>query len=87
MARRYAFETAENNPILRPRIKAMIAWFEEHGWPRAAEIGAELADRLRSRSCAGLRIHCNNVPHETHMSEPPAVFSRGLRYVFDHWRS
>lgn len=86
VARRYALETAENNPVLRPRIKAMIAWFEEHGWPRTAEIGPEFADKLRSRNYAGLKIHCHNMPDETHMSVSPAVISRGLRYVFDHWR-
>ena len=86
VARRYALETAENNPMLRPRIKAIIAWFEEHGWPRTAEIGPEFADKLRSRNYTGLKIHCHNMPDETHMSVPPAVISRGLRYVFDHWR-
>ena len=86
VARRYALETAKNNPMLRPRIKVMIAWFEEHGWPRTAEIGPEFADRLRSRNYAGLKIHCHNMPDETHMSVPPAVISRGLRYVFGHWR-
>ena len=85
-ARRYALETAEKNPMLRPRIKAMIAWFEEHGWPRTAEIGPEIANKMRSRNYPGLKIHCHNMPDETHMSVPPAVISRGLRYVFDHWR-
>jgi predicted alpha/beta superfamily hydrolase len=86
IARRYALETAENNPMLRPRIKIMIAWFEEHGWPRTAEIAPEFADKLRSRNYSGLKIHCYNMPDETHMSVSPAVISRGLRYVFDHWR-
>jgi ferri-bacillibactin esterase len=86
VARRYALETAENNPMLRSRIKVMISWFEEHGWPRTAEIGPEFADKMRSRNYAGLKIHCHNMPDETHMSVPPAVISRGLRYVFDHWQ-
>jgi predicted alpha/beta superfamily hydrolase len=86
VARRYALAIAANNSMLRPRIKAMIAWFEEHGWPRTAEIAPEFADRMRSRNYAGLKIHCHNMPDETHMSVPPAVISRGLRYVFDHWR-
>jgi len=86
IARRYALETAENNPVLRPRIKAMIAWFEDHGWPRTAEIGPEFAAKLRSRNYQGLKIHCHNMPDETHMSVPPAVISRGLRYVFGHWQ-
>lgn len=86
IARRYALETAENNPMLRPRIKAMIAWFEEHGWPRTAEIGPEFAEKIRSRNYAGLKIHCHNMPDETHMSVSPAVISRGLRYVFGHWQ-
>jgi predicted alpha/beta superfamily hydrolase len=86
VARRYALETAEKNSLLRPRIKAMIAWFEEHGWPRTAEIGPEFADKLKSRNYSGLKIRCHNMPEETHMSVPPAVISRGLRYVFGHWR-
>jgi predicted alpha/beta superfamily hydrolase len=86
VARRYALETAENNPMLRPRIKVMIAWFEEHGWPRTAEIAPAFAEKLRSRNYAGLKVHCHNMPEETHMSVLPAVISRGLRYVFDHWR-
>jgi predicted alpha/beta superfamily hydrolase len=86
IARRYALETAENNPMLRARIKVMIAWFEDHGWPRTAEIGPEFADKMRSRNYPGLKIHCHNMPDETHMSVPPAVISRGLRYVFNHWQ-
>ena len=85
-ARRYALETAENNPMLRPRIEAMIAWFEEHGWPRTAEIGPEFVAKMASRAYPGLKIHCRNMPDETHMSVPPAVISRGLRYVFSHWQ-
>jgi len=60
----------------------MIAWFEAHGWPRTAEIGPEFASKMRSRN---YKIHCQNMPDETHMSVPPAVISRGLRYVFGHW--
>lgn len=86
VARRYASETAEINPMLSPRIKGMIAWFEEHGWPRTAEIGPELADNMCSRNYVGLKIHCHNMPDETHLSVPPAVISRGLRYVFGHWQ-
>ena len=86
VARRYALDTAENNPMLRPRIKVMIAWFEEHGWPRTAEIAPEFADKLRSRNYPRLKIHCHNMPDETHMSVSPAVISRGLRYVFGHWQ-
>jgi predicted alpha/beta superfamily hydrolase len=85
VARRYALETAEHNPMIRPRIKVMIAWFEAHGWPRTAEIGPEFANKMRSRNYTGLKIHCHNMPEETHMSVPPAVISRGLRYVFGHW--
>jgi predicted alpha/beta superfamily hydrolase len=86
VARRYALETVENNFMLLPRIKVMIAWFEEHGWPRTAEIGPEFAQQMRSCNYPGLKIHCHNMPDETHMSVPPAVISRGLRYVFDHWK-
>jgi hypothetical protein len=62
VARRYALDTAENNPMLRPRFKVMIAWFEEHGWPRTAEIVSEFADKMRSRSYACLKIHCHTCP-------------------------
>jgi hypothetical protein len=85
VARSNAMHIAQNNPMLRPRIEAIIAWCDENGWPRTAEIAPEFADRLRSRNYAGLKIHCHNMPDETHMSVPPAVISRGLRYVFDHW--
>jgi hypothetical protein len=41
VTRRYALETAENNPILRPRIKVMLASFEAHGWPRITDTGRQ----------------------------------------------
>ena len=66
--------------------KLMIAWFEEQGRPRTAEIGSEFADKVRSRNYQGLQIHCHNMPDETHMAVSPAAISRGLRFVFDHWR-
>ena len=85
VARENAVHIVENNPLLRPRIEGIIAWFDEHGWPRTAEIAPEFAQKLRSRNYASLRIHCHNMPDENHMSVPPAVICRGLRYVFDHW--
>jgi hypothetical protein len=65
--------------------KLMIAWFEEQGWPRTAEIGSEFVSKMRSRNYASLKIHCHNMPDETRMSVPRAVISRGLRYAFNHW--
>jgi predicted alpha/beta superfamily hydrolase len=84
-ARQNAIQIAERNPILRPRINSIVAWFDEHGWPRTAEIAPEFAQKLRSRNYASLKIHCHNMPHENHMSLAPAAISRGLRYVFGHW--
>jgi predicted alpha/beta superfamily hydrolase len=77
---------AESSPKLRVRIERNIAWFDEHGWPRTDELAPEFVERMRSRNYAGLRIHCHNMPDETHISVPPAVISRGLRYVFKHWQ-
>jgi predicted alpha/beta superfamily hydrolase len=80
--RQNALDIAERNPLLRDRAKATIAWCDEHGWPRASELAPEFAAKLRSRRYAGLRIHCENIPDETHVSVSPFVISRGLRYVF-----
>jgi predicted alpha/beta superfamily hydrolase len=80
--RQNALDMADRNPLLRDRAKATIAWCDEHGWPRAAELVPEFTAKLRSRRYAGLMIHCQNMPDETHLSVPPVVISRGLRYVF-----
>jgi predicted alpha/beta superfamily hydrolase len=85
-ARENAIHVAESNPTLRRRIEAIVAWFDEHGWPRTAEIAPQFAEKLRSRNYASLKIHCHNMPDENHLSVAPAVLSRGLRYVFGHWK-
>ena len=84
--RRNALHIARNNPLLRPRVETMIAWLDEHGWPRTAELALEFAARLRTRGYASLKIHSCQLPGETHMSISPSVVSRGLRYVFDSWQ-
>jgi hypothetical protein len=84
--RKNALEICAKNPLLRSRVEGMIAWFDEHGWPRTTELAPEFVDRLRARNYPRLKIHCHNMPDETHMSVPPAVLSRGLRYVFNQWQ-
>jgi predicted alpha/beta superfamily hydrolase len=84
--REHAFQIAANNPLLKPQIEATIAWHDNHGWPRTTDLVQEFADKLGERRYASLRIHCHNMPEETHMSIAPAAICRGLRYVFDHWR-
>jgi ferri-bacillibactin esterase len=74
---------AENGPEhLRDRAKTTIAWCDRYGWPRLAEILPELAAKLQSRHYASLDIQSQCLPDETHLSVPPVVVSRGLRYVF-----
>jgi ferri-bacillibactin esterase len=80
--RQNAWDMAERSPLLRDRAKATIAWCDKHGWPRASELAPEFAAKLHSRRYAGLRLHCQNIPDETHVSVSPFVISRGLRYVF-----
>ena len=65
----------------------LVAFYERQGWPRMAEITPEFADRLQSCNLRSLNVLCQNLPDETHMSVWPAGISRGLRYVFDAWRS
>ena len=64
----------------------LAAFYERQGWPRMAEITSEFADRLQSCNLRNLKLLCQNLPDETHMSVWPAGISRGLRYVFDAWR-
>jgi predicted alpha/beta superfamily hydrolase len=86
IARANAVEIAENSPMVRAQVESIIAWCDQHGWPRTTDLPHELAARLRSRNYTGLRIHAHTMPDETHMSVAPAILSRGLRYVFDHWQ-
>jgi predicted alpha/beta superfamily hydrolase len=81
--RQGALAMAESGPEhLRNRAKATIAWCDVHGWPRLAEILPELTAKLQSRRYASLDIQSQCLPDETHLSSPPVVISRGLRYVF-----
>ena len=49
------------------------------------EMIKQFVDKLKSRGYKSLKIHCHNMPHESHSSVPPGGLSRGLRYIFDHW--
>jgi hypothetical protein len=67
--------------IYKPIVKA----YDKYGWPKMAEITPVFVDKLESRGYKNLKIHCHNMPDETHLSVGAGAFSRGLRYVFDHW--
>ena len=81
-----ALRISEASPIMREHVERMIAWSDEHGWPETAKLTPKLTSRLQSRAYRGLRIHNQIMPDENHMSVPPAITSRGLRYVFGNWR-
>ena len=80
-----AVAIAEKNPALSAYIEEMIAWNDEHGWPEIARLTPKLASRLQARGFPSLQIHCHNMPDENHLSAPPAITSRGLRYVHGSW--
>ena len=80
-----AVAIAEKTPVLREYIQSMIVWSDEHGWPEIAKLTPELARRLSERNYSKLKIHCHNMPDENHMSAPPAMTSRGLRFVHGSW--
>mgnify|MGYP001993940496 FL=1 len=65
--------------------KTMGKGYDKYGWPKMAEITPVFVDKLKSRSYKSLKIHCHNMPDETHLSNASGALSRGLRYVFDHW--
>ncbi len=81
-----AEKIASKNPGMRKLIEGVIAFNDKHGWPEIANLTPRFAERLSSRGYPGLRIHCHNFPDETHMSAPPMITSRGLRYVFGSWQ-
>jgi uncharacterized protein len=83
-ARRNALHIALGNPMLRPEIERIVTWYDQHGWPRTAQLAPLFAEQLRSRNFPSLRINCDNMSGETHLSVVPAVISRGLRFVFGH---
>jgi uncharacterized protein len=83
VTRQHALAMAENGPPhFRDRAKATMTLCDAQGWPRTAEMVPELADKLAWRGYRSLDIHGENFPEETHLSSPPVVMSRGLRYVF-----
>jgi hypothetical protein len=77
-----AASIAEKSPMLKDQVDAMITWNDEHGWPEVAKLVPILAGKLKSRSYPGLSIEHRIMPDENHMSAPPVLCSRGLRYVF-----
>ena len=66
-------------------FQPMLDHFENEGWPKMAEITPVFVDKLKSRGYKSLKIHCHNMPDESHSSVVPGGLSRGLRYVFDYW--
>jgi predicted alpha/beta superfamily hydrolase len=81
--RQAAVAMAESGPKPhRDRATATLAWCDRHGWPRLAEILPALTARLQSRRYPSFHIRSECLPDETHLSSPPVVISRGLRYVF-----
>jgi predicted alpha/beta superfamily hydrolase len=78
-------EKAQEAGPMQDTMAQLLPIYDKHGWPRMAEITPTLADKLKSRNYPGLKIHCHNLPDETHMSVPACAISRGLRYVFGHW--
>ena len=66
-------------------FQPMLDHFENEGWPKMAEITPVFVDKLKSRGYKSLKIHCHNMPDESHSAVVPGGLSRGLRYVFDYW--
>jgi len=81
-----AVAIAEASPAMRVYVENVIARNDEHGWPAIAGLTPELAKRLESRKYPNLSVHCHNMPDENHMSAPPSISSRGLRYIHGSWR-
>ena len=65
--------------------KNIAKGYDKYGWPKMAEITPVFVDKLKLRGYKNLKIHCHNMPDETHTSVGSGAFSRGLRYVFGHW--
>lgn len=84
-ARQDALHIVATNAMLKERVQAMIDFFDENGWPGTANLAPQFTDRQRSRNYPNLKIACQIMPAETHVSSPPGILSRGLRYVFGHW--
>lgn len=87
VTRQQALAMAENGPPhLRERAQRTLTLCDTQGWPRTAEMVSALADRLAWRGYRSLDVHGEAFPDETHLSSPPVVMSRGLRYVFGSMR-
>ena len=80
-----AVQMAAGNSAIKELVEASITMYDQHGWPKMAEITPTLTNRMQSRGYDGLEICCHNMPDETHVSNFPAAFCRGLRYVFGSW--
>jgi predicted alpha/beta superfamily hydrolase len=70
---------------MRHGVDAMISAYDQFGWPRMSEITMEFARRLGARKYPRLRIHCHNMPDETHTSVAPSAIARGLRFLSKSW--
>ncbi|MCZ6709323.1 MAG: alpha/beta hydrolase-fold protein [Gammaproteobacteria bacterium] len=70
---------------MRRGVDAMIDAYDQFGWPRMSEITTEFAHRLRARKYPSLRIHCHNMPDETHTSVGPGAIARGFRFLAKSW--
>ena len=81
--REHALKIIAKNPMLRPQVESTLTWHDAHGWPETVQLTQTFAGTLRSRNHAGLRVHCEIMPGETHMSVASAAICRGLRVVFD----
>ena len=72
-------------PLSAEMYKNIAKGYDKYGWPKMAEITPVFVDKLKLRGYKNLKIHCHNMPDESHSSVAPGAISRGLRYVFDHW--
>jgi hypothetical protein len=70
---------------MRESLDRLIGAYDRHGWPRMSELTVELAERLAARGYPGLKIHCHNMPEESHTSVAPSAITRGLRYISGSW--
>ncbi|MDP6810352.1 MAG: alpha/beta hydrolase-fold protein [Kiritimatiellia bacterium] len=80
-------EQVKTSEMMPPEARdAMVAAYDEFGWPRMAEITPEITEKLASRGYPGLKVHCYNMPHETHLSVFIGAMLRGLRVFYAHWQ-
>jgi len=77
-----ALSIAAKNPMLKDHVNSMVKWNDEHGWPEVAKLVPALVSKLTARDYPSLCIDHKIMSDENHMSAPPGLSSRGLRYVF-----